>query len=228
MKGNVIMKEKISALADGELSEFETRRVLEEISSNPEYREFWRNIQLSKETFNEDDVMLNSRDLSEFLKIKLNKTKPKATKGESKSLYLQKKYLAASFVGFFAVMTYSLFPQPELSFYDQASEKLLTAIESPEAIEVLNGAVSGLNVKLQNLESNSKGTLASYISHDSGQTFKVSLYPIEEINKIGIIEASKISYIRSEDGVYVISISGDLALEKKNQILQRANFLLTK
>ena len=33
MKGNVIMKEKISALADGELSEFETRRVLEEISS---------------------------------------------------------------------------------------------------------------------------------------------------------------------------------------------------
>jgi hypothetical protein len=183
---------------------------------------------LSKETFNEDDVMLNSRDLSEFLKIKLNKTKPKATKGESKSLYLQKKYLAASFVGFFAVMTYSLFPQPEVSFYNQASEKLLTAIESPEAIEVLNGAVSGLNVKLQTLESNSKGTLASYISHDSGQTFKVSLYPIEEINKIGIIEPSKISYIRSEDGIYLISISGDLALEKKNQILQRANFLLTK
>ena len=228
MKGNVIMKEKISALADGELSEFETRRVLEEISSNPEYREFWRNIQLSKETFDEDDAILDSRDLSEFLKIKLNKTKPKATKGESKSLYLQKKYLAASFVGFFAVMTYSLCPQPELSFYDQASEQLLTAIESPEAIEVLNGAVSGLNVKLHDLESNSKGTLVSYISQDSGQAFKVSLYPIEEINKIGIIEASKISYIRSEDGVYVISISGDLALEKKNQILQRANFLLTK
>ena len=71
MKGNVIMKEKISALADGELSEFETRRVLEEISSNPEYREFWRNIQLSKETFNEDDVMINTRDLSEFLKLGL-------------------------------------------------------------------------------------------------------------------------------------------------------------
>lgn len=228
MKGNAIMKEKISALADGELSEFETRRVLEEISSNPEYREFWRNIQLSKETFNEDDLLLNSRDLSEFLKIKLNKTKPKVAQGKHKSPYLQKKYIAASFVGFFAVMTYSLFPQPEVSFYDQASEKLLTAIESPEAIEVLNGAVSGLNVKLQNLESNSKGTLASYISPDSGRTFKVSLYPIEEINKIGIVEASKISYIRSEDGVYVISISGDLALEKKNQILQRANFLLTK
>jgi len=77
MKGNVIMKKKISALADGELSEFETRRVLEEISSNPEYREFWRNIQLSKETFNEDDVMINTRDLSEFFKdkVKQNQTK---------------------------------------------------------------------------------------------------------------------------------------------------------
>ena len=41
---NNIMKEKISALADGELSDFETRRILSEISSNPEYREFWKNI----------------------------------------------------------------------------------------------------------------------------------------------------------------------------------------
>ena len=30
------IKERISALADGELSEFEVRRVLEEIKNNPE------------------------------------------------------------------------------------------------------------------------------------------------------------------------------------------------
>ena len=32
------IKEKISALSDGELSDFETRRVLEEIKNNPELR----------------------------------------------------------------------------------------------------------------------------------------------------------------------------------------------
>ena len=33
---NEAIKERISALVDGELSEFETRRVLEEINSNPQ------------------------------------------------------------------------------------------------------------------------------------------------------------------------------------------------
>ena len=49
MNDNKIMKEKISALADGELSDFETRRILSELSSNSEYREFWRNIHKAKE-----------------------------------------------------------------------------------------------------------------------------------------------------------------------------------
>ncbi len=34
------IKEKISALSDGELSEFETRRVLEEIQNNPQLRDY--------------------------------------------------------------------------------------------------------------------------------------------------------------------------------------------
>ena len=41
MTDNKNMKEKISALADGELSEFEVRRILDEISANPDYRDFW-------------------------------------------------------------------------------------------------------------------------------------------------------------------------------------------
>ena len=39
MKDNKNMKEKISALADSELSDFETRRILEEIESNQEFRD---------------------------------------------------------------------------------------------------------------------------------------------------------------------------------------------
>ena len=49
MNNNKNMKEKISALADGELSDFETRRILTEISSNPEYREFWQSIHQTKQ-----------------------------------------------------------------------------------------------------------------------------------------------------------------------------------
>ena len=53
MKDNKNMKEKISALADSELSDFETRRILEEIATNPQFREFWKNIQRTKEILSE-------------------------------------------------------------------------------------------------------------------------------------------------------------------------------
>ena len=65
MINNKIMKEKISALADGELSDFEIRRILSEISSNPEYREFWKNIHQGKEILKNEE--------SEFLDIDISK-----------------------------------------------------------------------------------------------------------------------------------------------------------
>ena len=55
-------------------------------------------------------------------------------------------------------------------------------------MNVLNNSVSDLNVVLQNVEINNKGTLANYKMMNSGETFKLSLYPLKEINKIGIQE----------------------------------------
>ena len=42
------IKERISALVDGELSEFEARRVLEEIEAKPELRDYWNKLQITK------------------------------------------------------------------------------------------------------------------------------------------------------------------------------------
>ena len=53
--------------------------------------------------------------------------------------------------------------------------------------------------------------------------FKLSLYPLKEINKIDIQEATKISYIKRNGKVFVVSVSGNLSAEKKNLILQKAN-----
>ena len=43
------IKERISALIDGELSEFEVRRVLEEIESDPELKEYWSKLHISRD-----------------------------------------------------------------------------------------------------------------------------------------------------------------------------------
>jgi negative regulator of sigma E activity len=73
MSNNKNMKEKISALADGELSDFETRRILTEISSNPQYRDFWRSIQQTKLSLEESDAEFLDSDISEQLYSKLGK-----------------------------------------------------------------------------------------------------------------------------------------------------------
>ena len=73
MNENKIMKEKISALSDGELSDFETRRVLSEISSNPEYREFWKIIHQSKEALGSDEPEFLDIDISKRISPGLDK-----------------------------------------------------------------------------------------------------------------------------------------------------------
>ena len=222
------MKEKISALADGELSDFETRRLLDEISSNPEYREFWANIHLSKSVLNESDTSFMNVDLTQEISRELENLVPEPVEQESDVTFFQARYFAASIIGFFAVIAYSFFPQTNETFSDLASQKIVSAIESPEAMKVLNGSVSGLEVELQDFRSDFRGTLANYRLPQSGETFKLSLYPIKEINKIGISEASKITYIKAKDGIYVISVSGNLSDDKKNQVLQQASFFADK
>lgn len=228
MSDNKNMKEKISALADGELSDFETRRILDEISSNPQYRDFWRSIQQTKLSLEESDAEFLDSDISEQLYSKLGKQRPIKKEQLNKPSLSKFQFYVASFLGCFGVIIYSLIPQSSETFSDFASQKINQAIDSPQAMEVLNNSVSGMNVILQDFESNNLGTLANYKVTNSGETFKVSLYPIQEINKIGINEAAKISYIKSKTGVYVVSVSGNISTDKKNQILQKANFFAEK
>ena len=224
---NKIMKEKISALADGELSDFETRRILSEIASNPEYREFWKNIHQGKEALKNEESEFLDIDISNRVSFGLDKVQLKDPEQIKKHKYPQASYILASLFGFCAVIIYSLIPPSIESFSDIASQRIVNAIDSPQGIEVLNNSVSGLGI-LQDFKSNHKGTLAYYKVPNSNKTFKVSLYPIKEVNKIGVGEATRISYIKSKNGTYVVSVSGNISTEKKNQILQNANFFEEK
>ena len=85
-------KEKISALADGELSEFETRRILNEIGHNPAYREFWRNIHLVKDLFDESEDFLHERDISKDLRSRLRTNLSEETNKDEKWFLKKQSY----------------------------------------------------------------------------------------------------------------------------------------
>ena len=229
------IKERISALVDGELSEFEARRVLEEIETKPELRDYWIKLQITKSGLKKTSLGYLDRDISKRVARELGKhayepSNSKTIDGFNLSL------VTAVSAGFVLVLSIGVFNSAEnpLSteelFASEASKKIEQAIASPQAIQVLDKALTGMNVTLEDLNSGKKGQVyANYRLPSNGKTFKVSLSPAS----IGMLElrntqAPKLAYLKTNNGVFIISVSGNISSEQKSQILRNANFTVNK
>ena len=221
------IKEKISALSDGELSDFETRRVLDEIKNNPELREYWRTLQVSKRAFQNESLVFEGSDISMVVSRELGKSVNSDLISEESFFSRQKNYIGLAVASCLVVLIYNSqeFNTKPDSYPELASKRISQAIDSPEAIEVLKNSISGLNAELQTIQSDIRGTLeANYFLPSTGKTFNVSLSPIESSPDLSSREASRIAYIKTKEGVYIFSVSGNITAEKKLEILQNANF----
>ena len=221
------IKEKISALSDGELSDFETRRVLDEIHINPELREYWKNLQISKVAFNNDSLAFETSDISSAVSRELGKSINSPSILQESFLVKQKNYIGLAVASCLLVLVYNIqtFNSKPNTFPELASQKISEAIASPQAMDVLNNSIIGLNAELQTLQTDPRGSLrANYLLPSTGKTFNVSLSPIDSSSGLSSKGASRIAYLRTKDGVFIISVSGNIATEKKLEILQNANF----
>ena len=220
------IKEKISALSDGELSEFETRRVLEEIQNNPQLRDYWKKLQISKRAFQNESLVFESSDISLSVSRELGKGFEPEPISKDSFFTNNKTYMGLAFASCLLVLVYNsqTFDFTPDSFPEIASQRISEAIASPQAIEVLSNSISGLNAELQTMQSDPRGSLrANYVLPATGKTFNVSLSPIETSSGLSPREASRIAYVRTKDGIYIISVSGNITAEKKLEILQNAN-----
>ena len=184
------IKEKISALSDGELSDFETRRVLDEININPELREYWKKLQISKAAFKNESLVFETADVSSSVSKELGKRVNSAPILQESFLVKQKNYIGLALASCLLVLVYNIqtFDSKTNTFSELASQKISKAIASPQAMEVLNNSIVGLNAELQTLQSDPKGSLrANYLLPSTGKTFNVSLSPINSssgLNKL--------------------------------------------
>ncbi len=221
------IKEKISALSDGELSDFETRRVLDEININPELREYWKKLQISKAAFKNESLAFETADVSSAVSRELGKSVNFPSTLQKSFLTKQKNYIGIALASCLIVLVYNIqtFNSKANTFPELATQKISEAIASPQAMEVLNNSISGLNAELQTLQSEPQGSLrANYLLPSTGKTFNVSLSPINSSSGLSSKGASRIAYLRTKDGVFIISVSGNITAEKKLEILQNANF----
>ena len=233
---NESIKERMSALIDGELSEFEVRRVLEEIESNQELREYWTRLQIIRAGLKDESLNLLDKDISVRVATELGQASKNVLKS-NKSLLQNKLYLVSAtafgvilvlFIGFLTPFDSNL--TPEETFASEASKKIAEAIASPEAIQVLDKAVSGMKVTLQEMNSAKKGQIyANYKVPSNGKTFRVSLSPLSmSPPDLGNSDSAKLAYLKTKEGVFLVPVSGDISPEKKAQILRNVNFSLDK
>ena len=229
------IKERISALVDGELSEFEARRVLEEIEAKPELKDYWNKLQITKSGLKKTSLGYLDRDISERVARELGEHAYEP----SNSLTIDRfnlSMVAAASAGLVLVLSIGVFNSAEnpLSteelFASQASKKIEQAIASPQAMEVLDKALTGMNVTLEDLNSGKKGQVyANYRLPSNGKTFRVSLSPASiGMPELRNTQAPKLAYLKTNSGVFIISVSGNITSEQKSQILRNANFTINK
>ena len=224
---NENIKEKISALADGELSEFEVRRVLDEIEKEPDLRNYWDLLQITRRSLINEDLGNIGIDISGRVRRELSGRKPHAVKNYS-SYPSYKSYLAAT-AGLALVFGINFVITPSYtdtdSFSDEASQTIANAIASPEALEVLNNSVMGMNAKLRDFNYVSGGGVhANYVFPKDGKNFRVSLSPVLSEYKVKQAPELRRVFIKTDKGVFVVSVSGNITDEKKSRILQNANY----
>ena len=224
---NENIKEKISALADGELSEFEVRRVLDEIEKEPDLRNYWDLLQITRRSLVNDDLGNIGIDISGRVRRELSGRKPHVAE-EDFSYSRYKSYLAAT-AGLALVFGVNFFLTPSYtdadSFSEEASQTIANAIASPEAMEVLNNSVLGMNARLKDFNYVSGGAMhANYVFPKDGKKFRVSLSPVLSEYKAKQVPELRRVFIKTDKGVFVVSVSGNITDEKKSRILQNANY----
>ena len=83
-----------------------------------------------------------------------------------------------------------------------------------------------MNATLEGVNSDKKGQIyANYKMPSNGKTFRVSLSLLSATPlELGSSNSSKLAYLKTKEGVILISVSGNISSEKKTQILRNANF----
>tara|TARA_Y100000590_G_scaffold121738_2_gene139398 strand:- start:6539 stop:7243 length:705 start_codon:yes stop_codon:yes gene_type:complete len=225
------IKERISALVDGELSEFEVRRVLEEIETSQELRDYWERLQITKMGLNDDSLGYIKTDIADRVAKELGEYKAEPNELTTPNKTFLSLTVAASACLVIAIAFVGVDPlnktiSPEDLFASETNKKIADAIATPQAMQVLDIATKGMNVTLQGVNSGNRGQVyANYRLPSNGKTFKVSLMPASTaLPELNNNQAPKLSYLKTKNGFYIISVTGDISSKQKSQILRNANF----
>lgn len=171
------IEHRLSALLDGETSEFETRRLIEEINRSPEIKNLWIRMNKTKSLLTAE-IDFSSRNISSTVIEELDSSSIKQIKFSKDEKSKQLKYYGFAFG---VLLSLGLVFQP-LMIQEKEPFKQTSVIP---AVSIGNTPVSSNESYLEEIGNNLKGSLkkiefiedgdiiANYVENDSKRSFKL-------------------------------------------------------
>ncbi len=171
------IEHRLSALLDGETSEFETRRLIEEINRSPEIKNLWIRMNKTKSLLLAE-IDFSPRNISSKVMEELDFSSNKQIKFSKDKKSKQLKYYGFAFG---VLLSLGLVFQP-LMIQEKESFKPTSVIP---ALSIGNTPVSSNESYLEEIGNNLKGSLkkiefiedgdiiANYVENDSNRSFKL-------------------------------------------------------
>ena len=171
------IEHRLSALLDGETSEFETRRLIEEINRSPEIKNLWIRMNKTKSLLTAE-IDFSPRNISSTVIEELDSSSIKQIKFSKEEKSKQLKYYGFAFG---VLLSLGLVFQP-LMIQEKEPFKQTSVIP---AVSIGNTPVSSNESYLEEIGNNLKGSLkkiefiedgdiiANYVENDSNRSFKL-------------------------------------------------------
>ena len=171
------IEHRLSALLDGETSEFETRRLIEEINRSPEIKNLWIRMNKTKSLLTAE-IDFSPRNISSTVIEELDSSSIKQIKFSKDEKSKQLKYYGFAFG---VLLSLGLVFQPSM-IQEKESFKPTSIIP---AMSIGNTPVSSNESYLEEIGNNLKGSLkkiefiedgdiiANYVENDSNRSFKL-------------------------------------------------------
>ena len=171
------IEHRLSALLDGETSEFETRRLIEEINRSPEIKNLWIRMNKTKSLLTAE-IDFSPRNISSTVIEELDSSSIKQIKFSKDEKSKQLKYYGFAFG---VLLSLGLVFQP-LMIQEKEPFKSTSVIP---ALSIGNTPVSSNESYLEEIGNNLKGSLkkiefiedgdiiANYVENDSNRSFKL-------------------------------------------------------
>ena len=208
-----ILEQKLSLLMDGEITPFETKRLVDEIHANPNFKSLWQRMNKHKAAMH-GELLDHNLDLSQKIMSQINNFSPKNSKKIktwSNFDFFSMTYMKVCcyLIGFFFILSLPLLNLPSLTSNIASSNQNILPLNN-EALLVNLG--SNFNGSLKDFRITSSSSMeANYVVPGDEKSLRLKVFfdNIPENEWLGTINKGVTVHTRSGSTPLILNLSSE-------------------